>query len=127
MPYAILETTMKKDEVRVGATYSTKISDKVVPVRITEERWTGDKLTGWIGLNTKTNRPVRIKSATKLRSEITSDHSEQSEPRSARYGARGEARQGEGECREEGRGAEAGEGEEGLGPRRRRPGAQGRG
>jgi len=71
---------MKKDEVKVGATYSAKISDKVVPVRITEEKWTGDKHTGWIGVNTKTNRPVRIKSAQKLRGEITSDHSEQSEP-----------------------------------------------
>jgi hypothetical protein len=70
---------MKKDDVRVGATYSAKISNHLVPVRITEEKWTGDKHTGWIGLNTGTNRPVRIKSAAKLRAEITSDHSEQSE------------------------------------------------
>jgi hypothetical protein len=75
---------MKKDEVRVGATYSAKISDKVVPVRITEEKWTGDKHTGWIGVNTKTNRPVRIKSAAKLRAELNgtdpASHSEQSDP-----------------------------------------------
>jgi hypothetical protein len=71
---------MKKDEIKVGSTYSAKISDKVVPVRITEEKWTGDKHTGWIGLNTKTNRPVRIKSAAKLRDEVKGDHSEQSGP-----------------------------------------------
>jgi hypothetical protein len=71
---------MKKDEVKVGATYSAKIGDQVVPVRITQEKWTGDKHTGWTGLNTRTNRPVRIKTAAKLRGEITSDHSEQSEP-----------------------------------------------
>jgi hypothetical protein len=75
---------MKKDEVRVGATYSAKISDKVVPVRITEEKWTGDKHTGWIGVNTKTNRPVRIKSAAELRAKLTGaatkNHNEQSDP-----------------------------------------------
>lgn len=71
---------MKKDEVKVGKTYAMSVSGKVVPVRIVEEKWTGDKHTGWLGMNTKTNRPVRIKSAAKLRAEITSDHSEQSEP-----------------------------------------------
>jgi hypothetical protein len=29
---------MKKDDVRVGATYSAKISNHLVPVRITEEK-----------------------------------------------------------------------------------------
>lgn len=71
---------MKKEAVRVGSTYNVKISDKVVPVRLTEERWTGDMHTGWIGLNTVTNRPVRIKSAAKLRGEAVAEHSEQLQP-----------------------------------------------
>ncbi len=101
---------MRKDDVRVGATYTAKISDKVVPVRITQEKWTGDKHTGWIGLNTLTNRPVRIKSAAKLRAEVT-DHNEQAEPatpaapRGAQARRRREARQGEG--RQEGQGTQA--------------------
>jgi hypothetical protein len=76
---------MKKDEVKVGSTYAMAVSGKVVPVRIAEEKWTGDKHTGWNGVNTTTNRPVRIKSAQKLRREITpgepaADHSEQFGP-----------------------------------------------
>lgn len=65
---------MKTNEVKVGSTYSVKVSDKVVPVRIVEEKWTGDKHTGWIGMNTLTNRPVRIKSAAKLRAELNGVH-----------------------------------------------------
>ena len=71
---------MKTAEVHVGATYAAKISDKVVPVRIVQEKWKGDKLTGWTGVNTRTNRPVQIKSAAKLRHQVTDDHSEQSGP-----------------------------------------------
>lgn len=71
---------MKKDDVKVGSTYNAKISDKVVPVRITEERWKGGTHAGWIGLNTVTKRPVRIKSAAKLRGEAVAEHSEQLQP-----------------------------------------------
>src|SRR3954466_14302023 len=60
---------MKKDDVKVGGTYSVKVGEQVVPVKITEEKWTGDKHTGWAGVNTLTNRAVRIKSAQRLRRE----------------------------------------------------------
>ena len=36
--------------MHVGATYAAKIGDKVVPVLIAQEKWKGDKLTGWTGV-----------------------------------------------------------------------------
>ncbi|MBC7772846.1 MAG: hypothetical protein H7210_10155, partial [Pyrinomonadaceae bacterium] len=70
---------MKKDQVAVGSTYTAKIGTGVVPVKIVSEKWSGDKHVGWNGLNTLTNRPVRIKSPAKLRSAVggTTNHSEQ--------------------------------------------------
>ena len=53
---------MKKHEVKVGGTFLAKISDKVVPVRITGESRYG----GWDAV-TKTGKTVRIKSAQRLR------------------------------------------------------------
>lgn len=61
---------MKKNEVQVGKTYAMKVSGDVVPVKITGEKWSGDKHTGWTGTNTKTNRGVRIKTAQRLRGEV---------------------------------------------------------
>ena len=57
------ETVMKKASVKIGATYVAKVSDRLTEVRITGENPNG----GWDAINTKTNRPVRIKSAQKLR------------------------------------------------------------
>jgi hypothetical protein len=54
---------MKNDDVKIGQTYSAKITDKVVPVRIDVEHKSG----GWHGTNMTTNRKVHIKSAQKLR------------------------------------------------------------
>lgn len=61
---------MKKEQVKVGSVYTVKVSGGVVPVRITAEKWTGDKHVGWTGVNTKTNRAVRVKSAQRLRAEV---------------------------------------------------------
>ncbi len=61
---------MKKDEVRIGSTYRVKVSGNVVPVKITAEKWSGDKHTGWVGTNTETGRSVRVKSAQRLRAEV---------------------------------------------------------
>lgn len=58
---------MKKDQVQIGQTYSAKITDKVVPVRIDAEHKSG----GWHGTNMTTNRKVHIKTAQKLRGKIT--------------------------------------------------------
>jgi hypothetical protein len=49
--------------VKVGSTYLAKVSDKVVPVRITGESRYG----GWDAVNERTRKTVRIKSAQRLR------------------------------------------------------------
>ena len=54
---------MKKNEVKVGGVYGAKVSDKVVPVRITGESRHG----GWDAVNEATGKAVRIKSAQRLR------------------------------------------------------------
>jgi HB1/ASXL restriction endonuclease-like protein with HTH domain len=61
---------MKKDEVRIGSTYTAKVTGGIAPVRITEEKWNGDKHTGRTGVNTQTGRAVRIKSAQRLRAAV---------------------------------------------------------
>ena len=54
---------MKKAEVKIGATYQAKVSDKLTEVRIDSESPHG----GWNATNLRTNKPVRIKSAQRLR------------------------------------------------------------
>lgn len=58
---------MKKDEVKIGETYTAKVSDKVVPVRIDKENPRG----GWDATNLVTNKQIRIKSAQRLRSRVS--------------------------------------------------------
>jgi hypothetical protein len=58
-------TVMKKHEVKVGAKYLAKVSDKVVPVRIDGENPHG----GWDATNGATGKKVHIKSAQRLRGE----------------------------------------------------------
>jgi len=58
---------MKKNEVKAGGTFLAKVSDKVVPVRITGESRYG----GWDAVNTKTGKAIRIKSAQRLRGPAT--------------------------------------------------------
>ncbi|MEZ6193735.1 MAG: HTH domain-containing protein [Phycisphaerales bacterium] len=57
---------MKKDEVKIGETYTAKVSDKVVPVRLDKENPRG----GWDATNLVTNKQVRIKSAQRLRGRV---------------------------------------------------------
>jgi len=54
---------MKKNEVKVGSAYLAKVSDKVVPVRITATSGHG----GWDAVNEATGKKVHIKSAQRLR------------------------------------------------------------
>ncbi len=56
---------MKKSEVRIGQTYTVKVSGQLAPVRIVGASPYG----GWVGMNTKTNREVRIRTAARLRGE----------------------------------------------------------
>jgi hypothetical protein len=57
---------MKSSEITIGNTYSAKVSDKVVPVRIDRENARG----GWDATNLVTNKTVRIKSAQRLRGPV---------------------------------------------------------
>ena len=54
---------MKKNEIEIGSTYTAKITNRVVPVRIDATNPHG----GWDATNLATKKKVRIKSAAKLR------------------------------------------------------------
>jgi hypothetical protein len=56
---------MKKKDVQIGRTYIARVSGSIVPVRIERENPYG----GWDGRNLRTGRPVRIRSAQRLRGE----------------------------------------------------------
>lgn len=59
---------MRKAEVRVGGKYLAKVSGKIVTVQLQGEKAWG---SGWDAINLTTGRPVHIKSAARLRSEVT--------------------------------------------------------
>jgi len=54
---------MKKNEIAIGSTYTAKITNRVVPVRIDAT----NPHSGWDATNLATGKRVRIKSAAKLR------------------------------------------------------------
>jgi len=56
---------MKKNEVKIGTTYTAKVSGKIAKVRIDAENRHG----GWDATNLATKKKVRIKSAQRLRTE----------------------------------------------------------
>ncbi len=58
---------MKKNEVKVGGVYLAKVTNKVVPVKITSENPSG----GYHGLNLKTGKTIKLKSAQRLRGPAT--------------------------------------------------------
>jgi HB1, ASXL, restriction endonuclease HTH domain len=57
---------MKQADVKVGGTYSAKVSDKVVAVRIDAENPAG----GWDATNLATTKKIHIKSAQRLRGRV---------------------------------------------------------
>jgi hypothetical protein len=60
---------MKKSEVKIGAKYAALVSGKLQTVRIDSESIYG----GWNATNVATGRSVRIKSAQRLRYEVSND------------------------------------------------------
>ena len=58
---------MTAADVKIGRYYATKISGKMTIVKMEAKSPHG----GWTGRNIFTNRPVRIKSAVKLRGDVT--------------------------------------------------------
>lgn len=61
---------MKPNEVQVGGVYRMKVGTSVVPVKVTQEKWIGEKMSGWVGLNMDTRRSVRIETAQRLRGPV---------------------------------------------------------
>ncbi|HSW65435.1 MAG TPA: hypothetical protein VLH56_19320 [Dissulfurispiraceae bacterium] len=60
---------MQAKQVKLGSVYAVKVSGQVVPVRLVDESPYG----GWNGISLLTDRPVRIKTAAKLR-YVLADH-----------------------------------------------------
>lgn len=58
---------MKKNEVQIGGLYTAKVSNRLTTVRIERENPYG----GWDAINTTTGKPVRIKTAQRLRAVAT--------------------------------------------------------
>ncbi len=54
---------MKKSDITIGATYTAKVSNRLVPVRIDAEHASG----GWDATNIVTGKTVHIKTAQRLR------------------------------------------------------------
>ncbi len=57
---------MKAADVKIGSVYIVKVSGKLQPVRITQERPGG----GWRGMNVNTGRVIDFRSAGRLRYAI---------------------------------------------------------
>lgn len=55
---------MKKKDVKIGGRYFAKVSDKITAIRIIRASHYG----GWDAVNLSTKKPIRIKSAQRLRS-----------------------------------------------------------
>ena len=58
---------MQKHNIKVGTTYIVKVSGTLAKVRLTREHPRG----GWYGINLVTGREIRIRTAARLRSEVT--------------------------------------------------------
>ena len=57
---------MLKADAVIGKTYVVKVSGKLTAVRLVRESPYG----GWYGVNTATNREVRVRTAGRLRREL---------------------------------------------------------
>jgi hypothetical protein len=57
----------QKDVLGIGHIYIVKVSGHLVPVKLIAESPYG----GWVGQNLNTGREVRIRTAAKLRREVT--------------------------------------------------------
>jgi len=59
---------LKKNEVQIGGVYIAKVTNRLVQVRIEKVSRYG----GWEAINLATNKPIRVKSAQRLRSVVDS-------------------------------------------------------
>ena len=70
---------MKKNEIKIGNTYTAKVSGTIAKVRIDAENRNG----GWDATNIETKKKVRIKSAQRLRAEAGPPKAESTPPPTA--------------------------------------------
>jgi len=70
---------MKKNEIKIGNTYTAKVSGKIAKVRIDAENRNG----GWDATNLGTKKKVRIKGAQRLRAEAGPPKAESTPPPTA--------------------------------------------
>jgi hypothetical protein len=61
---------MQKQNVKIGSIYIVKVSGRLARVRLTREH---SSLGGWFGINVATGREIRIRTAARLRNEVTSN------------------------------------------------------
>ena len=59
---------MKNNQVSIGKIYAVKVSGMITPVKLESDSPYG----GWNGVNLRTGRDVRIRTAAKLRYELES-------------------------------------------------------
>lgn len=57
----------KSDNIAVGNTYIVRVSGHLVPIKLVESSPNG----GWYGRNMTTGREIRIRTAAKLRRQVT--------------------------------------------------------
>jgi hypothetical protein len=74
---------MKKEDVHIGGRYTAKVTNKLVTVEILSE----SRFGGWDAKNLATGKQVRIKSAAKLRREVTKTAGKPDKPHTAAQGA----------------------------------------
>jgi hypothetical protein len=60
---------MKKHQVKIGEHYVAKVAQKITVIRIDGE----NRFGGWDATNMKTRKPVRIKSAQRLRAHVPAE------------------------------------------------------
>ena len=60
---------MKRDDVKVGGTFTAKVNDRLVSVRIDSPH----SKQGWNATNTATGKRIHIKNAQRLRSPVKPD------------------------------------------------------
>ena len=74
---------MKKEEVEVGASYSAKVGNRTMDIRIENDNAKG----GWNGTAVDSGKPVRIKDARQLRGPAGADGERTVEPADDAAGA----------------------------------------
>ncbi len=72
---------MKKADVEVGARYWANVAGELCIIRLGPPRPTG----GWDAINTRTGRPIFVRSAQRLRGRVQDDQMQRLKAKAARF------------------------------------------